>query len=140
MTPLEAAAQVESTMKAATKALDSGLREVTKPVGKVARAEMRRTATIVPGSDRRFSNFPRAGSLRVKIRPDRGGMGTWVIPVGPWGIAEKGAGPHPVNHPGTRGKQGRRSWTIGMNATFAELGQEVPEGLAKRVEAAFDGG
>jgi hypothetical protein len=42
-----------------------------------------------------------------------------------------------VNHPGTR--QGTAAWTRGQGATFARLGDEIPQKIGSAVEGAFGG-
>lgn len=117
-----------------------------KDAGNVARKELDATAPIVPGPDKRFSNFKRAGKLGVKVRADSSGV--TVSPRGPWGIAERGAAPHTMpawgrgqaKHPGTRAKQGRQAWTKGRLAAFRVLEKQVPDRIAREVERGFDRG
>ena len=126
-------------MLAAGKALTDAAKAVVDAAGDTAKAELAKTAPIVPGSDLQFSNWKAAGKLKVRVRRERAseGVGIWVVPVGPWGLAQVGAKAHPVNHPGT--KQGKQSWSKGRDATYARLKGEIPEGLGDAVEEAFDG-
>lgn len=134
-------------MGGASRAVQRAIREVEKSVSRIAREEMEAAArTSAAGPDRAFSRFRRAGKLRVKFKrlPD----GVLVVPVGPWGITEKGASPHPmkawgrgrVQHPGTRSKQGRRAWSKGRDATFRRLGRDIPDEVEEAVVRGFEEG
>lgn len=136
---------IDGTMSTVSSAIDDAIKSTKQEAAKVARAELKKTSTIVPGPDAEFSNFRRAGKLKVRIRGDATGID--VVPIGPWGIAEGGAGPHSMKawgrgtakHPGTRSSQAKRAWSRGQAATFQRLEREVPEHIADVVEGAFDG-
>lgn len=133
---------VDSAMSAAQRSLDRAVREVLDGAGKVARQELEKAGGMsATGPDRRFSRWDRAGRLRVKLKKIAGGL--LVIPVGPWGVAERGRAPGRMKawgrgnamHPGTN--QGRKSWSKGRDATFARLGREIPDEIGDKVERGF---
>ena len=99
----------------------------------MAKTELDSMSPGPTGGDRRFSNmagYNHGGRLAVKLRPKPGEV--WVTPRGPWKLAETGAAPHRVNHPGTR--QGTRAWTRGQAVVFDRLGREVPDQIGDAVE------
>jgi hypothetical protein len=117
--------------------LKASTRKALTGAAKVSRRELMAKATQVPGGDRTFSNFRKAGSLAVKTRQRDGAL--TVSPKGPWKIAEEGASPHPKNHPGTARSQGRGSWTAGKTAIFDELERTIPRDVEAAVVNAFEG-
>lgn len=133
-TPRQVGDEIERSLVGAQKALESAIRGVMKDAGQVARKELSVTATIVPGPDRIFSNFRRAGRLGVKVRHSPGSV--TISPVGPWGIAERGRRAS-GGHPGTRAKQGKQSWSRGRDAALERIGREAPETILSEVEEAF---
>lgn len=136
---------VTDAMASASKAVVAATKQFLTDAGAVARDELKRTSTIVPGRDRRFSRFGRGGMLSVKTRMSGPSM-LLVIPVGPWGIAETGARPHTAfmyghrfDHPGTLATQGRQSWTVGREATFNTITRQFEPAVGEAVEQAFEG-
>lgn len=143
-TPMDVAAGVQRSLTAASRAIGTGIRGMSKLAAKVARDCMDDQARSAAGTDQRFSNFGRAGKLMTKARYDD--QGVTIVPVGPWGIPEKGAGAHEMpawgrgsaSHPGTVSKQAKRSWSKGRDATFEKLGREVPKLIEDEVVEAFE--
>jgi hypothetical protein len=137
-TPLDVGRDVADTMAGVSKVLARATKESLTEAAKVAKDAINAKSPGPTGGDRRFSNMRRynhGGRLGVKTRQRSGQL--WVIPAGPWKLAETGAAPHPVNHPGTR--QGTRAWTRGQVETFAKLERTVPDDIARDVEEAFNG-
>lgn len=146
MTPDEIGRAVGKSMDGLNVAVRRATREAMKDSGDLARTEITTEAIPVTGPDKRFSNFGRAGTLKVRLRQIPGGVR--VSPQGPWGIAEKGAAPHQgsawgrgkTKHPGTRAKQGRRAWTKGREATFRALDGQLPETVDRVMRQEFNRG
>lgn len=131
----DVAREIDSTMKRTATALRAATKAALADAAKLSRSELRAKAGQVPGPDRVFSNFRKAGALDVSTR-QRDGVLT-VSPRGPWKIAETGAAPHPVNHPGTH--QGRMSWTTGQADIFDKLDRTIPADIEADVSKAFGG-
>src|SRR5687768_3179720 len=114
--------------------LRTSVRSAMKDAAAVCRAELKQTARYVPGADRRFSRG--AGMLGVKTRYSDDGV--TISPTGAWGIAEEGARPHAMpawgrgtaNHPGTRSKQGKHSWSKGRDQALTRLERDLPESIS----------
>lgn len=139
-TALQLAADVASTMAAVSKALDKSVKDALRPVAKDARGKMRSAAGPPTGGDRRFSNMGRYNhggrlDVTVSVREDL----VFVGSKGPWKIAEEGASPHRINHPGTRRSQGRAAWSRAADPLVAEAETEVPRIITEAVEGAFSG-
>lgn len=123
-----------------TKALKASVTKALRPVANDARSKMRSAAGPPTGGDRRYSNmrgYNHGGRLDVTVRV-RDDM-VFVGSKGPWKIAEEGAAPHRVNHPGTRGSQGRSSWSRAADPIVDEAETEVPRVIGDAVEEAFGG-
>lgn len=139
---------IERSMAGASRAVTAGIKVAMRDAAKVARAELKKTAPLVPGPDRQFSNFPRAGRLAVRTRFYADSSELEVVPVGPWGIAERGAGPHAMKawgrgraqHPGTRSKQAKKAWSRGRDATLKITSERIPEIIANEVAGGFTDG
>lgn len=129
---------IARSMDRASKALKDATKAAMKDAGAVAKAEMLKTATVVPGADRQFSNFKKAGKLGVRVRQENRGnvAATIVLPQGPWSLAEFGR-PARGNDPGTARTQGKRSWSKGKDATFDRLSDTVPKQVEEQVERGF---
>jgi hypothetical protein len=125
-------------MKATSRALDAATKSALADAEKAAKSELESTGRGPTGGDLRFRNMRRynhGGRIGVRLRPRRGEL--WVVPRGPWKLAETGAAPHRVNHPGTT--QGTSAWTRGQATTFARLGADIPNKIGDAVENAFGG-
>ncbi len=127
-------------MRNVSKALDKSAKDALKPTAKDARAKMRGAAGPPTGGDRRYSNmsgYNHGGRLdvTVSVRPDL----VFVGSKGPWKIAEEGAAPHRVNHPGTRRSQGRQAWSRAADPLANDAETEVPRIITDAVEGAFYG-
>lgn len=127
--------EIDQTMKRVSTSLRTATKAALADAAKVSRTELNARAGEVPGGDRVFSNFRKAGRLAVSTRQNAGVL--TVSPKGPWKLAETGASPHRINHPGTR--QGRLSWTRGQEAIFDQLEQTIPDQIETDVEKAFGG-
>lgn len=132
-------AEMASTLDAVSKAIKDTTKAVMRDSSKAARKHILKQAGVVPGGDRRFSNMARySHGGRLNLTTKSRDLDTWVLPRGPWKLAETGAAAHRFGrgmHPGTR--QGRRSWTVGQEATFEELERTVPKEITDAVEGAF---
>ena len=131
---------VARTMASVSKALDKSVKNALRPIAKDARTTMRSAAGPPTGGDRRFSNMGRYNhggrlDVTVSVREDL----VFVGSKGPWKIAEEGARPHRVNHPGTRRSQGRAAWSRAADPIAADAATEVPRIITKAVEGAFRG-
>lgn len=125
---------IERSMASASRAVRAGIRDALTDAAKVARAELDATATLVPGPDRQFSGFKTAGKLRLKVR--RFADAVVVVPVGPWGLAERGRKPS-AHDKGTQATQGKRAWTRGRDAALARLGRTIPATIGDTVAKEF---
>jgi hypothetical protein len=137
---LQVGADVASTMAAVSAALEKSVKTALRPVVNDARKRMRAAAGPPTGGDRRYSNrrgYNHGGRLDVtaNARDDL----VFVGSKGPWKIAEEGASPHRVNHPGTRGSQGRSAWSRAADPIVADAESEVPRIITEAVEGAFSG-
>jgi len=137
---IQVGADVASTMANVNRALVKSAKESLRPVAKDARSTMRSAAGPPTGGDRRFSNMGRYNhggrlDVTVSVRDDL----VFVGSKGPWKIAEEGARPHRVNHPGTRRSQGRAAWSRAADPLAADAATEVPRIITKAVEGAFRG-
>lgn len=136
--PLDVAADIDRSLRATSRAIETAVKEALADAAVVAKRELGDQARIVPGGDRKFSRwYPGRGTLGVRTRQRRGVL--TVAPRGPWKVAEEGARPH-GGHPGTRGKQGRKSWTKGEQATYQKLDRVIPKEILDRGEGAFKRG
>lgn len=140
--PIDVGMAVKGGMDAASKALKKASRDAIREAGKIARAELMKTAVVVPGPDRGFS---RMGGRKLSVRFESAPGQVEVIPKGPWKIPETGAAPHrgkawnhAFRHPGTAATQGRRSWSKGRDAAFDVIGVQVLDDIGEAVEQAFE--
>lgn len=139
-TPLQVGADVAATMASCSKAVDTSIKKALRPIANDARAKMRAAAGPPTGGDRRYSRMSRynhGGRLDVTASTRTGLV--FVGSKGPWKIAEEGASPHRVNHPGTRRSQGRSAWSRAADPIVEQAANEVPRVIVDGVEAAFYG-
>jgi hypothetical protein len=140
-------------MRRAQKALTDSTKKALREAGNTAKKTLtesgRRQAPSL-----RFRNMRGAKlGVRTKVTVTE----VTVTPSGPWGILEPGAKAHkiaskrrggamqvapgvwrrgPFRHPGTRNT---RAWSTGQDATFDQLGKDVPKTIGDAVEDAFSG-
>lgn len=139
-TALQVGADVASTMANVKRALVASTKKALRPIAADSRKTMLGAAAAPTGGDRRYSNMRRynhGGRLDVttRYRDDH----VFVGSKGPWKIAEEGASPHRINHPGTARSQGRRAWSSAADPLVAEAEVKVPQVIGDAVEEAFSG-
>lgn len=139
-TAVQVGTDVAATMANVKRALDASVKKALQPIAAEARKTMRAAAARPTGGDRRYSNMRRynhGGRLDVttRYRDDL----VFVGSKGPWKIAEAGADPHRVNHPGTARLQGQRAWSLAADGLVDDAEKKVPKVITEAVEGAFDG-
>lgn len=139
---LKIGTDVASTMANVNKAVTASSKKAMRDVGNAAKKRMLPAAGPPTGGDRRYSNMSRynhGGRLDVTVSVRAGS--DWALAFvgskGPWKIAEAGASPHRVNHPGTARSQGRSAWSRAADPLIRELGTDVEETITDAVEDAF---
>lgn len=141
--PLQIGEDIAKTMVNINKAVTASSRKAMRDVGNTAKQPMLSAAGPPTGGDRRYSNMRRynhGGRLDVNVVVRAGS--DWALAFvgskGPWKIAEAGASPHRVNHPGTAGSQGRSAWSRAADPIVAKLAADAEDTITEAVEDAFN--
>lgn len=141
MTPDEVGIEFTKSMQRVSKAIGDGIKAALKDVADVAKDEHAATAPLVPGADRKFSNWPQA-PLSISTKIDAG-QELRISPRGAWGLAEGGRKPgamkawgHPAKHPGTAGSQGKKAWSRARVRVESRSDEVVVEAVDELVQKA----